>query len=186
MEVTDRSSVDETVKKEFIKDDSIGKLMAFRHLKINRSMRKIKIKIELDTNPPSGSRLESKFHHFPFPFSVVLHDMTSLFARKNHALLCREYTKGRDWYDFIWYASRKTPINFELLSSALDQQGPWAGQKPKVDVRWYLDQMDKKIRSTDWVSAKRDVSRFLKESGLKTLGLWSTDFFLSFLDKLRV
>jgi four helix bundle protein len=31
----------------------------------------------------------------------------ALFATKMHALLCRTYTKGRDWYDFLWFVARR-------------------------------------------------------------------------------
>ncbi len=184
-ETVDRSAADLAVKKGFIKDDSIGKILIFKHLKINRSTKKINIKIEVDTNPPQGSYFETRFLDFPFPFPVTTQDLPSLFAGKNHALLCREYVKGRDWYDFLWYASRKTPVNFELLSSALDQQGPWAKQGLKTDRTWYLEQMEKKIRSIDWEAVKRDISRFLKSPQLETLKFWSQDFFLSFLEKLQ-
>lgn len=185
LEVSDRAHTEPTVKKGFVKDDSIGKVLTFQHLKINRSVRKINIRIEVDTNPPEGSGFESKFLDFPFPFAVVAQDLPSLFAGKNHALLCREYTKGRDWYDFIWYTGRKTRINFALLSSAINQQGTWKGQGLKVGLPWYLDHMAKRIRSLDWEMAKRDVARFLKPTQLDTLKFWSADFFLSRLEKLQ-
>src|SRR3989338_1653349 len=186
LEVTDRSKAQDAVKKAFLKDDSIGKILQLSHLKADRSARKIKIKIEVDTNPPACSHFESKFLDFPFAFSVTVQDPPSLFAGKSHALLCREYVKGRDWYDFIWYATRKTPVNFELLSSALDQQGPWAKQGLKIDRAWYFEQMEMKIRSIDWEAAKRDISRFLKSPQLDTLKLWSQEFFLPFLEKLQI
>ncbi len=185
LEATDRSGADLAVKKEFIKDGSIAKVVTLKHLKVNRSLRKINIKIEVDTNPPQGGLSESKFLDFPFPFAVVTQDLPTLFAGKNHALLCREYVKGRDWYDFIWYTSRKILINFEFLSSAINQQGPWKGQGLKVTMKWYLEQMEKKIRSMDWEAAKNDVARYVKSNQLDTLKLWSADFFLSRLEKLK-
>ncbi|HLD50519.1 MAG TPA: nucleotidyl transferase AbiEii/AbiGii toxin family protein [bacterium] len=186
LETVDRSAADLTVKKGFVKDDSIGKILIFKHLKVIRGTKKINIKIEVDTNPPAGSHFETRFLDFPFPFSVTTQNLPSLFAGKSHALLCREYVKGRDWYDFILYATRKTPVNFELLSSALDQQGPWAKQGLKIDRAWYFEQMEMKIRSIDWEAAKRDISRFLKSPQLETLKLWSQEFFLSFLEKLQI
>ena len=47
-----------------------------------------------------------KYLDFPFVSSVLLQDLPSLFAGKIHAMLCREYVKGRDWYDFIWFTNR--------------------------------------------------------------------------------
>ncbi len=111
LELTDRSKAKMAVKKAFLKDASIGKLLQLNHLRANRSRRKIRIKLEIDTNPPAGSNYEMKYLDFPFVSSVTVQDLPSLFAGKLHALLCREYAKGRDWYDFIWYTSRGAEIN---------------------------------------------------------------------------
>lgn len=184
LEVQDRSTAEETVKKAFLKADSMGKVLTLKHLKENRSSRKIRIKLEVDSNPPAGSQFENKFHDFPFSFALMVQDLPSLFAGKCHALLCREYDKGRDWYDFIWYASRKTQINFEFLSSALDQQGPWKGTKVKADSAWFLKEMETKIRSMNWNNIKKELSRFLKPTQLDFLQIWSADFFLDRLKKL--
>ena len=78
-------------------------------------------------SPPAGSETEIKYLDFSFVSSVTVQNKPSLFAGKVHALLCREYIKGRDWYDFLWYTSQKIKINFKFLASALKQQGPWKG-----------------------------------------------------------
>ncbi len=184
MEVVDRSKADNTVKKCFLKDDSLGQILILQHLKGITDLRKIKIKIEVDTNPPLGSGFENKFLDFPFPFAATVQDLPSLFAGKSHALLCREYNKGRDWYDFIWYSSRKVPINFLLLSSALNQFGPWQGLGLKVDMKWYRKEMEEKIVSIDWEKSKKELLRFLKQESLDTLNVWSKEFFLDRLKKL--
>src|SRR3989338_7045964 len=116
---------------------------------------KFLIKVEIDSHPPAGGIEAHTMVSTPFMFYLLHYDLKSLFAGKSHALLCREYAKGRDWYDFVWYTSRNIDVNFELLSSALDQQGPWAGKKLKADLPWYLDQMERKIRSTDWGAVKK-------------------------------
>lgn len=184
MEIVDRSKTDNAVKKCFLKDDSLGKVLTLRHLKGVTNLRKIRIKIEVDTNPPLGSGFENKFLYFPFPFAATVQDLPSLFAGKSHALLCREYNKGRDWYDFIWYAGRKVPINFLLLSNALNQIGPWQGQGINVDMAWYRKEMEKKIISMEWDETKKELSRFLKPQSLDTLNLWSKEFFLNCLGVL--
>lgn len=182
LEVTDRSKADDTVKKAFLKDDSIGKVLQLSHLKIDRSSRKIRIKIEVDTNPPRGSGFESKFLDFPFAFSVTVQDQPSLFAGKVHALLCREYTKGRDWYDFIWYMSRKTPVNFDFLAAALKQTGPWRDKMAAVDNKWCTEQLRQKICSVDWDKARADVQSFINPRELDSLALWGREFFLDRLE----
>lgn len=181
----DRSDADAMVKKAFIKSDSIGKILKLRYPKVDGPSRSSVIKFELDTNPPLGSSFETKYLDFPFPFPITVQDLPSMFAGKSHALLCRKYTKGRDWFDFLWYVSREALINFEFLSNAINQFGPWKGKNIKVDKEWYLKVMNEKITATKWDEAKKDVERFLKPKDLITLDLWSQDFFLDRLSKVE-
>ena len=185
MTVKDRSKADGTVKKAFLKSDSIGKLLTVKYPKSDGRTKNVMIKFELDTNPPKGSSFETKYLDFPFPFPVTVQDLPSLFAGKSHALLCREYTKGRDWYDFVWYVSRKTILNYEFLSSALVQTGPWKGKKISVDKNWYLKEMTKKVKSIDWEDVKQDVARFLNMRDAASVDFWSRDFFLERINKLK-
>lgn len=180
--VEDRSKVEKAVKMAFLKADSVGGLLILKEADTNRP--KLKIKLEVDTNPPAGSEYELKYLDFPLPFSVNVQDLPSLFAGKCHALLCREYVKGRDWYDFIWYIARRTPINFELLTSALNQVGPWQAEGVTATPQWLLQQLLTKIATMDWQAAKQDVVRFLRPREAATLELWSHEFFLSRVEKL--
>ncbi len=184
VEIIERSKADDTVKKVFIKDDSIGDILQLEYPKHDGHARAIRIKLEIDTNPPLGARVENKFHDFPLNFAVTAHDLPSLFAGKSHALLCRAYTKGRDWYDFLWYVRRSAPLNYAFLSNALMQQGPWRGKTIAVDRAWYLREMRTKIESIDWNEPRNEVRRFLKPNELKSLELWEKDFFLDRLNKL--
>ena len=181
LEVVDRSKA-EAVKKAFIKDSSIGKVLQLNHLRADRSMRKIRIKLEIDTNPPEGSGYEIKYLDFPFVSSATVQDLPSLFAGKIHAMLCREYAKGRDWYDFIWYTSRSVHINYQFLASALKQQGPWRGQELQIDKEWCLKTLRDRICSLDWQEAKDDIKRFIQQKELVSIELWSKELFLDRLD----
>lgn len=181
-EFQDRSKMDNAVKKFFLKDTSLGKLL---NVSFGDPTQKIKIKFELDTNPPVGSDFEIKYLDFPFPFVVTTQDLPSLFAGKSHALLCREYTKGRDWYDLLWYVARKIKPNFTFLQNALIQNGAWEGQDIQVTPSWYLLEMKKMIQSIDWADAKTDIMRFAKGSERQSLDLWSQDFFLDRLEKME-
>jgi len=185
LEAVDRSKAQDAVKKAFLKDDSIGKVLQLSHLNVDRSTRKIKIKLEVDSNPPSGSGFESKFLDFPFAFSVTVQDQPSLFAGKIQALLCREYVKGRDWYDFIWYLSRSTPINFDFLAAGLRQTGPWKDLKIKMDENWFFRQMEQKIRSLDWDKVRADVQPFIRSRELPSLEVWGEEFFLDRLENYK-
>jgi predicted nucleotidyltransferase component of viral defense system len=111
MEITDREDTETPVRFAFLKDEAIGKILQLQYAGKTSILGKIRIKLEIDTNPPSGSQYEVKYLDFPFLSPVTLQDPATLFAGKIHALLCRNYVKGRDWYDFIWYASRRTPVN---------------------------------------------------------------------------
>ncbi len=184
VEVKSRDEVGGAVRKAFIKDDSIINVLELEHLRPTRSTKKIKIKLEVDTNPPEGSVYETKHLDFPLSCSITTQELSSSFASKSAAILCRKFLKGRDWFDFIWYVSRKTPINFELLSSSLDQIGPWENQSISADRDWYLKTMEQKISEVDWELAKTDVTKFLKPRDRVSLDTWSTDYFSVLLDKL--
>ncbi len=183
VQAQDQTKPGQNVQKLFLKQQSDLPL-ALSHAPKDGRPKKIRIKLEVDSNPPSGSTFETKYCDFPFPFGLTVQDLPSLFAGKSHALLCRGYTKGRDWYDFLWYVSRKAPMNYLFLTRACEQNGPWEGQKLNIDREWFLQEMEKKIRSIQWQEAKDDVARFLHERELKTLELWSAEFFLDRLGKL--
>lgn len=184
LEMDDRSKVDQAVRMAFVKDESLGNLLRLNYKPAAGPLRKLRIKLEVDTNPPAGAGFETKYLDFPFPSAVCVFDLPSLFAGKLHALLCREYLKGRDWYDFIWYTARKTPVNYALLSTALDQMGPWKDQGVQVDRAWCLEQLRARIESSDWKHAREDVRRFVKPNELPSLDLWRREFFLAQADKL--
>jgi hypothetical protein len=179
----DKSKVETPIQKMILKDNSIVKLLnlSFRH----HSTQKLKIKLEIDSDPPAGARSELRFLDFPLAASVEVHDLSSSFAGKSHALLCRKYVKGRDWYDFLWYVARETSLNFLYLSNALNQQGPFAGQEIEVTAAWYLKALEEKIRDIDWKKVAADVAPFLTDRDRKTLNLWGIPFFLDRLEKLE-
>lgn len=183
--IQEKSKEGNAVQKLFLKQESSGMLLILRHKPQGGQRKLIRIKIEVDTNPPAGGSFETKYLDFPFPFAVTVQDLPSLFAGKSHALLCRAYTKGRDWYDFLWYVAREAPINFDFLSQACQQNGPWENQKISMNKQWFLSEMEKKIKSTDWNAAKNDVARFLSPHELVTLELWTPLFFLDRLEKVN-
>jgi hypothetical protein len=184
-EISDRLKADTTVRKAFVKDDSLGKLIALAYRPRTGPMQKLRIKLEVDTNPPSGATYNMPFLDYPFPAAVRVFDLPSLFAGKLHALLCRSYLKGRDWYDFIGYTARRTSINHELLSCALRQQGPWKGQSLHSDNAWCTAQLSAMITKIDWLQAQRDVERFIKTHELPSLKIWSREYFLQQCNKLN-
>jgi len=185
VEIADRSKAGVTVRKAFLKDDSLGKVLHLRYADRSGPACKIRVKFEVDTNPPSGGGMEIKYVDFPFVSSVTVQDRPSLFAGKLHALLCREYVKGRDWYDFLWYTSQNVGVNYAFLSSALTQQGPWRHMDIQVDWQWCLAHLEDKINSVDWAEAREDVRRFIKATEYPSLDLWSRELFLSQVRKIK-
>jgi hypothetical protein len=146
---------------------------------------KLRIKLEIDTNPPAGSSYNTAYLNFPRVSPVTVQTLQSGFATKLHALLCRVYVKGRDWYDFVWYVSRWIEPNFELLTNALIQQGQWAGQELKATPKWICRQLREKINEIDWNQARTDVERFLPISEQADLEQWNQGLFNYHLNQLE-
>lgn len=187
VEVKDKSKADLTVKKGFLKDDSLIRLVQLQFpnlLGSRQTPRKILIKVEVDSNPPAGAVYQSCDLSFPFTASVTNFDLPSSFAGKMHALLCREYVKGRDWYDFIWYVGRKVKLNHRLLSAALDQQGRWAGQHVVTSDAWVREELKKVIAALDFEAAKEDVANFVYAGELGHLDYFNREFFAAMAEKL--
>jgi len=165
-----------------LKNDSLKRKISFP---VTGKIKKIMIKVEIDINPPSGFNTEDKFLDFPYDYAVSAGDLPTLFAGKSHSLLCRKFVKGRDWYDFLWHASGNHGINFEYLSNALNQMGPYKGQRINITGKWYLSTIRKVIESSDIEKIKSDVIRFIKPEEQKSLKIWSRNFFLSKLAKIE-
>jgi predicted nucleotidyltransferase component of viral defense system len=183
-EALDRSKAENMVKKAFLKEDSFGKLISLKHSRLP-SDKQILIKLEIDTFPPLGSSFETHFLEYPYPFSLLVQDKPSLFASKCHALLCRPYIKGRDWFDFLWYIRNKVSINYLLLQNALKQIGPYKQQEIFLDKKWIIKNLENKIISIDWPKACQDVENFISLEDRKFVQNWTQEFFLSQLLKLN-
>ena len=187
VEIIDKSKVDSTIKKAFLKDDSIVRLVDLRfgvNLGSRQTPRKLRVKLEVDSHPPAGAGYESQTLAFPFPASVTNFDLPSSFSGKMHALLCREYVKGRDWYDFIWYMGNRIALNHTLLTAALNQQGKWAGQGVPTDDDWVREELKKVVAGLDWEKAKSDVAAFVHAGELKTLEFFTPEYFTSLAERI--
>ena len=152
----------------------------------SQNRRKLKIKLEIDCNPPAGSDFEYSYLDFPVDFEVCHQDLSSNFALKIHALLCRPYLKGRDWYDFSWYITQNVQPNRVLLSNAIAQYGPWKDKNIHVDRNWLTNILTDKIAEIKWDAAALDVKRFLNSIEQKNLSLWNVKFFMNKLNKLSL
>lgn len=187
-DVTDKSKIERSVKVGWLKDESRGGLLNLK-FGSDSSMKAIKIKLEIDSNPPMHANSEVKYLDFPTAAAIRVQDKPTLFAGKCHALLCRAAIgnmrgeKGRDWFDLLWYVSQKVEPNYAYLSSALNSHGPWKGQQINVTKDWFFRELQNKVRSLDIEAIKNDVAPFLRDK--VALDLWSKDFFLAMVSKLE-
>jgi predicted nucleotidyltransferase component of viral defense system len=121
----------------------------------------LSVKVELDTNPPAGARLETSIIRRHCLLNLQHYDKSSLLAGKLHALLSRRYVKGRDMYDLVWYLSDRTwpEPNLEFLNNALQQTG-WTG--PQITEANWRKEILERISQYDWTQVVEDVSPFLE------------------------
>lgn len=182
-EILDKSRMDQRIKKAQIKDNSICHQLNLSFFRENPA-RKQTIKLEIDVDPPENSGFAYRYLDFPLDFEVCHQDLNSNFSLKIHALLCRPYVKGRDWYDFNWYVKQRVKPNLAHLQAALLQWGPWAGQEIKIDLKWLKQKLTEKIGRIDWQDAAMDVERFLRLQEQHSLKLWSVAFFLHKVEQL--
>jgi len=182
-EAIDKSRMDQNVKRALLKDNSVSNQLnlSFDRDHLNR---KLRIKLEIDINPPDGSGFDYSYLDFPLDFEACHQDLPSNFSLKIHALLCRPYLKGRDWYDFNWYVKKGVHPNIPHLQAALDQHGPWQGQSITIDPSWVKSALTEKITAIDWSKAVADVIRFLSVTEQQSLKLWSKRFFLNKVEKI--
>ena len=148
--------------------------------------RELKIKLEVDTDPPPGFFTETKFLLQPIPFSVKAYDPPSLFAGKMHAVLCRGWgtrVKGRDWYDLVWYVGRDTALDIGHLEARMRQSGHYSDDTA-LDEGTFRSLLERKIEHLDIVAARSDIERFLIDPA--TVRVWSPDFFRAVAHKISI
>lgn len=185
VEILDKSRMDQRIKKALLKNDSTGLQLNLTFAR-GRLQKIQKIKFEIDVNPPEHSLFNYTYLDFPLDFEICHQDLSSNFALKLHAVLCRPYVKGRDWYDFNWYIKKKVPPNLLHLQSALDQWGPWKNQGIIVDIKWLKTQLKKKVDKINWKEAADDVRAFIRPVEQQSLSLWSKEYFQHKLGLFKV
>ena len=145
----------------------------------------IKVKFEIDINPPKGATYELRYKLLPSPHQIRLYDKSSLFAGKIHAILCRNWkmrTKGRDLYDYIFFLANHISVNLELLKNKLiESQYIKENDDFNLDVLKML--LINKFKEIDYTEAKEDIIPFIKDT--KSIELWSSDFFIQITEQLE-
>lgn len=168
----------ETLWKELVLEDIIQQT----GVKSNKS---VKIKIEVDKNPPMGFNTEEKLLLRPFSFYVKCFDLPSLFAGKMHALLFRKWknrVKGRDWYDMEWYIKKGVELDLMHFLQRAKDTGDW--KENSISKEQFFVLLENKIKNVSIEAVKEDVIRFIPDDAV--LKIWSEQYFLDLIKLLKI
>ena len=163
------------VESAFLKDNTEVADLVFQ------TEKNIKIKIEVDTDPPLHFQTENKLRLLPFSFMVRCFTLPDLFAGKMHALLFRSWkqrVKGRDWYDFEWYVRHGVPLDFvHLQERALQFNGL------ELSNEEFKERLRERLSATNIGQVKQDVTPFMKNR--EETAIWSNGYFLQLAEMIR-
>ncbi len=146
----------------------------------------LKIKLEIDTDPPPGFSTETRYLLQPIPFAVRTFSLPDLFAGKMHAVFCREWksrAKGRDWYDLVWFAAHHPELRLSHLEQRMRQTGHWAGPSPLTAAE-FRDLLARRIDRVGIDQIRQEVEPFIKDTA--SLALWSKGFFLDVASRIKI
>lgn len=186
---TKEKSFDSNITSAFLKDDTLELILKFfpseEEHKYNQILKNLKIKLEVDINPPLGATYEDKYKLLPSPHQIKLYDKESLLAGKIHAILCRGWSdrvKGRDLYDYIFFLASDTKVNLELLKNKLIESN-YIKENDEFDINELKKILISKFEKIDYTKAIEDVKPFIKN--IDNLNLWSKEFFIEITNKLN-
>ena len=163
------------VDSAFLKDNTDVYNVAFQ------TEKSVKVKIEVDTQPPLMFHTEQKAMTFPYAFMVRCFQLPDLYAGKMHALVFRNWktrVKGRDWYDFEWYVRWNVPLDFRHLQERIRE---FNGED--LSMEEFKAALNQRLATTNIEDVKRDVLPFL-QSNPRELDAWSNDYFLQLADRI--
>ncbi len=140
----------------------------------------VKVKIEVDTQPPLLFHTEQKALALPYSFMVRCFQLPDLYAGKMHALVFRNWktrVKGRDWYDFEWYVRWNVPLDFKHLQERIREFNGTTMTKEA-----FLTLLKERLSTTNIEDVKEDVRGFVINP--HELDIWSNDYFLQLADRI--
>lgn len=165
------------VESAFLKENTEAYDIKFQTKKM------VKVKIELDTDPPLLFNTEQKLLMKPHSFMTRCFTLPNLYAGKMHALVYRAWQrriKGRDWYDFEWYVRNDIPLDFVHLQARIKE---FSGEDVSRDQ--FMEQLRNKLASADINYVKQDVLPYINQQQHSELNVWSNDYFLQLADMIR-
>ena len=182
-------AVKSTVQSAFLKANTLNQLLVIETAEeilheVPRGQ-VLKIKLEVDTDPPPGFSTDTKYLLQPIPFAVRVYALPDLFAGKMHAILCRKWktrVKGRDWYDLVWYAAHHPQLHLSHLEQRMRQSGHWKNKKA-LSGESFDTLMQKAIERLSVDQARREVEPFV--SNPDSLEVWSRDFFKDVASRIQ-
>ncbi len=166
------------IESAFLKDNTEVYDITFQ------TQKSVKIKIEVDKNPPLLFDTEQKLLLLPFSFMVRCFCIPHLFAGKMHAFLFRSWNnrvKGRDWYDIEWYVRNNHHVDMKHLKERCALSGHVNRNDFNQEILLML--LRKKIRASNIERVKEDVFPFINNP--QELNIWSTEYFLQLIDKIH-
>lgn len=189
VEIQEKAKTKEsTIRSAFLKGSTKEHLLLFyADEKVAGSVSRhetVRIKFEVDVNPPAYATFEHKYRLLPVPYEVKMYDMPSLFAGKIHAVICRAWQsriKGRDLYDYIFYLSRGAAVNQKHLRERLIDS-KYITADADCSLNETKKMLAERFDSIDYVQARRDVEPFIHDTSV--LDAWSSEFFRQITDRL--
>lgn len=163
------------VESAFLKDNTDVYDVSFQ------TDKSIKIKIEVDTQPPLNFRTEQKLLLQPHSFMTRCFTLPDLFAGKMHALVFRGWknrVKGRDWYDFEWYVRHNVSLDFVHLAERVRQFN-----NEEIGREAFMAQLKDRLVSANINQVKSDVLPFVRNP--EELDIWSNDYFVQLADMVK-
>ncbi|MFB2118038.1 nucleotidyl transferase AbiEii/AbiGii toxin family protein [Parapedobacter sp. 2B3] len=183
-----KKAVKSNIDSAFLKSETLWKELVLEDIipqqGINR-IANVKIKIEVDAEPPLGFETEEKLLLRPFSFYVKCFTLSDLFAGKMHALLFRKWgqnVKGRDWYDMEWYIKKGVALNLRHFALRAKDSGDW--DSDVITENEFRRLFAKKIDAVNMRYVKDDIKRFIKDQGI--LEIWSPKYFHDLAAHLKV
>jgi hypothetical protein len=177
------------IESAFLKANTLQQLIVVRAattvMRPQHAGEVLKIKLEVDTDPPGGFETESRAVLLPVPFAVRAYSLPDLFAGKMHALLCRKWktrVKGRDWYDLVWYVGHHPQLRLSHLEARLRHSGDWTGPA-RLTRSDLLDRLRTAIGRLDVDPIRQETDRYVRDKS--SLELWSREFFLQITEKIE-
>lgn len=184
-----QKSIDSNITSAFLKGDTLEHILKFFPSEVEHKydslLKDIKIKFEVDINPPSGATYEEKYKLLPSPHQIKLYDKESLLAGKIHAILCRGWktrTKGRDLYDYVFFLASDTKVNMELIKNKLIES-KYIEKNSNFNINNLKELLINKFSEIDYAEAKEDIIPFIKN--VDSLNIWSKEFFISITENLE-